>query len=128
MHTGACYSLFSVKYIRRSVSFQEGSSLLGTIGGEKLRKVGKYMARLDLEYSQLMENTFEVTSLPYGVLGTDFLSKFNLSVDTARRCLVKYLEAVRFFEDAVDSSDGDGTFDLRCLEKSDCLFFQKLNS
>ena len=75
-----------------------------------------------------MEQRFDVTMLPYGVLGIDFLSKFNLFLDTARRRLKEYQEVERFSEDAADSPDSYNISNLTRPDKSYGLLFQKLNS
>ena len=75
-----------------------------------------------------MEQRFDVTMLPYGVLGIDFLSKFNLFLDTARRRLKEYQEVERFSEDPADSLDSDNISNLTRPDKSYGLLFQKLNN
>ena len=52
--------------------------------------------RVDLGFSQLFEFDFYAANLPYGILGTDFLRRFDLCIDLTARRLFQSPEIEKF--------------------------------
>ena len=124
--TGASYSIIPSHVIDNSKSFNTGTYHVSTIGGGTLEIDGKLKTQINLGFSQLFEYNFVIATLPYGIIGADFLRYFNLCVDLNARTFFKSHDEEKFVP-PID--EGVATeFTVESSQTSDTSILEKLKS
>ena len=83
LDTGASFSVLPMHTCDPSLITAVSVDTLTTIGGGCLPCRGLVTCSVNLGFSRFLTHEFLVTELPYGILGIDFLRRFQLNVDVS---------------------------------------------
>ena len=102
--TGSSISLIPRSYTPRQNHFSLPTSTVMSLQARELQIFGIYHAKLDLGFSRLYSFDFHVFDWDYGILGSDFLHKFNFNIDMSSHILSEAIEVTRCSRESDTSS------------------------
>ena len=124
--TGAVYSFLPLWAVDASLLQPVSGHTISTIGGGSVLIEGQLKTQINLGFSQLFEFDFYAAKLPYGILGANFLRRFNLCIDLTAGRLFQPPKIEKFSLPIEEGIETD--FTVQSSQQSSSSLLQHLKS